>query len=445
MLIVAAVITIGTGILFGVMPALRMSRRVDASALKDGARGGTSRGTERLRSALVVAEIVASVVLLVSAGLLVQALVKVQAIDPGFRSENVLTLRTTLPRPKYSQVPRERFYRQVIADTMAVPGVVHAAYMSFTPFTMRGGMWEILTTTPDETNLGGFAAPPDLRRAALRYVTPGYFDTIGIPILQGRDVADTDTPDTTSVAVVSDSFARQQYPGQDAIGRAFGFAGAVRTIVGIVGDVRFRGLERNDSEPQVYLAAFQQRDGIAGFYAPQDLIIRTSVPPATLMPAVRAVIRKADPQLPITNMRTLDDVVALETAPRVVQLRVLGAFAVAAFVLAAIGIHGLLAFNVSARRREIGVRIALGAGAKDILWIVMSRSTLLAMAGVSIGGVLAYAAGRSMQALLFGVNPADLTVFLAAIGLSLLMALAGSIAPAWRAVRVDPLSATRTE
>ena len=445
MLIVAAVITIGTGILFGVMPALRMSRRVDASALKDGARGGTSRGTERLRSALVVAEIVASVVLLVSAGLLVQALVKVQAIDPGFRSENVLTLRTTLPRPKYSYVPREQFYRQVIADTMAVPGVVRAAYMSFTPFTMRGGMWEILTTTPDPTNLGGFAAPPDLRRAALRYVTPGYFETIGIPILQGRDVADTDTPDTTSVAVVSESFARQQYPGQDAIGRAFGFAGAVRTIVGIVGDVRFRGLERNDSEPQVYLAAFQQRDGIAGYYAPQDLIIRTSVPPATLMPAVRAVIRKADPQLPITNMRTLDDVVALETAPRLVQLRVLGAFAIAAFVLAAIGIHGLLAFNVSARRREIGVRIALGASAKDIMWMVMSRSTLLAMAGVSIGGVLAYAAGRAMQALLFGVNPADLTVFLAAVGLSLLMALAGSIAPAWRAVRVDPLSATRTE
>ena len=445
MLIVAAVITIGTGILFGVMPALRMSRRVDASALKDGARGGTSRGTERLRSSLVVAEIVASVVLLVSAGLLVQALVKVQAIDPGFRSENVLTLRTTLPRPKYSQVARQQFYRQVIADTMAVPGVVRAAYMSFTPFTMRGGMWEILTTTPDESNLGGFAAPPDVRRAALRYVTPGYFETIGIPILQGRDVADTDTPDTTSVAVVSESFARQQYPGQEAIGRAFGFAGAVRTIVGIVGDVRFRGLERNDSEPQVYLAAFQQRDGIAGFYAPQDLIIKTSVPPATLMPAVRAVIRKADPQLPITNMRTLDDVVALETAPRMVQLRVLGAFAAVAFVLAAIGIHGLLAFNVSARTREIGVRIALGASAKNIMWMVMRRSTVLAMAGVSLGGVLAYAAGRWMQALLFGVNPGDLAVFGAAIGLSLLMALAGSIAPAWRAIRVDPMTATRTD
>lgn len=445
MLSVAALITIGTGIAFGVMPALRMSRRVDASALKEGARGGTSRGTERLRSSLVIAEIVASVVLLVSAGLLVQALLKVQEIDPGFRSENVLTLKTILPRTKYPKVRRDQFYREIIGETLAVPGVRGAAYTSFTPFTMRGGMWEILTTTPDPTNLGGFAAPPDVQRASLRFVTPGYFETIGIPILQGRDVAETDTLNSTSVAVVSQSFARQQYPDQDPIGRSFGFVGAVRTIVGVVGDIRFRGLERDNNEPQVYLAAFQQRDGIAGFYAPQDLIVRTSVPPATLIPAVRAIIRKADPELPITNVRTLEEVVSLETAPRVVQLRVIGAFAVAAFLLAAIGIHGLLAFSVTSRSREIGVRIALGAKAKDIMWMVMRRSTTLALIGVSLGAVVAYGAGRSMQALLFGVDPANARVFSAAVLLAFLMALAGSLAPAWRAIRVDPITATRAE
>ena len=445
MLGLAALVTIGTGIAFGVVPALRMSRRVDATALKEGARGGTSRGTERLRSSLVIAEIVASVVLLVSAGLLIQALLRVQAIDPGFHSENVLTLKTILPRARYPQVARHQFYRQIVSDTLALPGVMRAAYISFAPFTMRGGMWEILTTTPDPTSLGGFAAPPDVHRAALRYVTPGYFETIGIPVLQGRDVADSDTPDSMPVAVVSKSFAEQQYPGQDPIGRSFGFVGAVRTIVGVVGDIRFRGLERNDNEPQVYLAAFQQRDGLAGFYAPQDLIIRTSVPPATLMPAVRAIIRKTDPQLPITGMRTLEEVVSLETAPRVVQLRVIGAFAVAAFLLAAIGIHGLLAFTVAARSREIGVRIALGARARDILWMIMSRSMTLAIIGVALGAVLAYAAGRSMQALLFGVDPADARVFSAAVLLSLLMALAGSLAPAWRAIKVDPITATRSD
>ena len=418
MLLVAATITLVTGIAFGVLPALRVCRKTDGSALKEGARGGTSRGTERLRSALVVAEIVASVVLLVSAGLLIQALMKVQAIDPGFRSESVLTLKTQLPRPKYSShVVRGQFYRQVLEQTLALPGVQRAAYISFAPFTMRGGMWEVLTTTPDPTNVGGFAAPPDVRRASLRYVTPDYFATIGIPILQGRDVSATDTLDSPFVAVVSQSFARQYFPDQDPIGRSFGYALAVRTIVGVVGDVRFRGLERNDNEPQVYLAASQQPDNQLGFYAPQDLIVRTSVPPATLMPALREIVKRADPQLPITNMRTLEDIVALETAPRLVQLRVLGGFALVAFLLAAIGIHGLLAFTVSSRSREIGVRIALGAKARDVAWMVIRRSAVLAVIGVMVGAAVAYAAGRSMQALLFGVSPADLTVLSAAMAL----------------------------
>ena len=447
MLAGAGILTLVTGLAFGVLPALRISRTADVTALKEGARGATSRGTERLRSALVVAEIVASVVLLVSAGLLIEALWKVQSSDPGFRSENVLTLKTMLPRPKYAAAAlRHQFYRQIIAETRALPGVDRAAYVSFTPFTMRGGMWEVLTTKPDPTNLGGFEAPPDAKRAALRFVTPDSFATLGIPIRQGRDVSDTDTLDTMPVAVVSESFGRVHFPEQDPIGRQFGFAGAVRTIVGVVGDIRFRGLERTNSEPQVYLAAFQQPNGsIASFYAPQDLLVRTSVPPSTLMPAVRAIIRKVDPQLPITNMRTLEEVVALETAPRVVQLRVLGGFAVIALGLAAIGIHGLLAFSVSSRVREIGVRIALGARAGDIMWMVMGRSTALALVGITLGGVLAYAAGRSLQALLFGVSPANITVFAAAIGVSLLMTLAGSVLPAWRAIKVDPMTATRSD
>jgi predicted permease len=446
MLGVAAVVTLATGLAFGVLPALRVCRTTDGTALREGARGGSSAGTERLRATLVIAEIVASVVLLVSAGLLIQALVNIQAIDPGFRSENVLTLKTILPRPKYAPTARrEQFYQQVLAETSALPGVHHAAYVSFTPFTMRGGMWEVLTTTPDPTNLGGFAAPPDVRRASLRFVSPGYFATLNISVLQGRDISASDTLETVPVAVVSESFAQQHFPGQEPLGRQFGFAMAVRTIVGVVSDVRFRGLERNDSEPQVYLAAAQQPGNQLAFYSPQDLLVRTAVPPETLMPAVRAIIRKADPQLPITNMRTLEEVVNLETAPRVVQLRVLGGFAAIALLLAAIGIHGLLAFTVASRSREIGVRIALGAKARDIMWMVMGRSTMLAMIGVSVGAVIAYGAGRWMQALLYGVSPANAGVFAAAIGVALLMTLAGSIMPAWRAIRVDPIQATRAD
>jgi predicted permease len=443
----AGLVTLFTGIAFGVLPALRVCRNADGSALKEGARGGTGRGTERLRSALVVAEIVASVVLLVSAGLLIQALLKVQAIDPGFNATNVLTLRTSLPPTKYElTATRELYYQRVINEVKALPGVAEAAYISFLPMTMGGGIWGILTTTPDPNSPGGFVAPDprDQRSASLRFVTPGFFEAMGTPLLQGRDVAAGDTFDSPNVAVVSQSFARELFPNQDPIGRQFAVAFAVRTIVGVVGDIRVRGLER-ESEPQLYLPAAQQRNGQLGFYAPKDLVIRSTVPSSTLIPAVRSVIGRADPQLPISDVQTLETVVSLNTAPRVVQLRVLGAFAAAAFLLAAIGIHGLLAFTVSARSREIGVRIALGAKSRDILRMVLGRSALLAGIGVTIGAAAAYAAARSMQSLLAGIEPANATVFAAAVGLSLLMALAGSILPAWRAVRVDPLTATRAD
>ncbi len=447
MLLGATLLTLITGIAFGVLPALKVCRKIDGSALKEGARGGTSRGTERLRSALVVAEIVASVVLLVSAGLLIQALLRVQAIDPGFTTANVLTLRTPLPTPKYElTTTRQQFYARVLDDVHALPGVTKAAYISFLPMTMRGGIWPILTTATDPDSPGGFVPPDprDQRSASLRFVSPGFFEAIGTPILQGRDVGPGDTLDTQRVAVVSRSFARDHFPGQDPIGRQFAVAFAVRTIVGVVGDIRVRGLER-ESEPQVYLPSAQQFDGQLTFYAPRDLVVRLSVPSATLIPAVRSIIYQADPQQPVADVRTLDEVVSLETAPRVVQLRVLGAFAAAAFLLAAVGIHGLLAFTVSARSREIGVRIALGARPRDILRMVLGRSAVLAVIGVGIGTALAYAAGRSMQSLLAGVEPANITVFAGASALALLMALAGSVLPAWRAVRVDPLTATRAD
>ena len=441
-------LTIGVGMAFGLLPALRVCRKTDGSALKDGARGGTSRGTERLRSSLVVAEIVASVVLIVTVGLLTQALLNVQRVDPGFKADNVLTVRTTLPRIKYAKAAqREQFYQRVLNDVTALPGVQSAAYISFLPMVMGGGVWPVLSTVPDPGSPQRFM-PPDPkheRRASLRFVTPGFFSTMRTPILRGRDVSADDTPQTTPVAVVSESLVRQYFPDRDPLGQQFAFAFKVRTVVGVVGDIRVRGLEAETSEPQVYLPGGQFTDGDPLFYAPQDLAIRAAVPVTTLVPAVRAIIAAADPLLPIINVRTLEDIVSLETASRVVQLRVLGAFAAVAFLLAAIGIHGLLAFTVHARSREIGVRIALGAKARDIIGMVIRRSAVLAVLGVVIGAALAYAAGRSMQALLFGVDPANLMVFAAAIGLALLMTIAGSLLPAWRAVRVDPIAATRAE
>ncbi|MEO8679425.1 MAG: ABC transporter permease, partial [Vicinamibacterales bacterium] len=447
MLGVAAALTFATGVAFGLVPAIRVGRTTDSAALKEGARGGSGRSTERLRSGLVIAEISASVVLLVASGLLIQALLRVQHVDPGFKADNVLTLRTTLPRPKYDEtVRRNEFYQRVVSEVQALPGVTRAAYISFLPMVMRGGIWPVLLDIPSPQRDERIdpADPRATTRASLRFVTPGFFETVSAPILSGRDVRETDTYDSPFVAVVSQSFATEHYPGEDPLGRTFAIGLSGRTIVGVVGDIRVRGLER-ESEPQVYVPSTQVRDGALAFYAPQDLVIRASVPVSTLIPSVRSIVGKIDAQLPIASVQLLSDVVAAETAPRVTQVRVLAAFAAVALVLAAIGIHGLLAFSVSARVREIGVRMALGASAADILRIVVMRSVFLAAAGVGLGAAAAYAVGRSMQALLAGVAPADTTVFAVAIAISIMMTIAGSLVPALRAVRVDPLAATRAE
>ena len=336
------------------------------------------------------------------------------------------------------------FYSRVLDAVHALPGVQSASYISFLPMTMRGGIWEVLSTTPDTGSPGGFVPldPKQSYSASIRFVMPRFFETMGTPVLKGRDIAGADTLDTPFAAVVSESFARRHYPSQDPIGRSFAIGMDVRTIVGVVGDIKVRGLER-ESEPQVYMPAAQMRR--LYFYSPKDLVIRASVPVETLIPSVRGIVAGADPELPIMAVQTLEQVVTAETASRVVQLRVLGGFAVIAILLAAIGIHGLLAFTVASRSREIGVRIALGAKARDIVRMVLGRSAVLALIGVTIGAAVAYAAGRWMQAILFGVNPGDVTVFSAAVSVSLVMALAGSLAPALRAVRVDPITVTRAD
>jgi hypothetical protein len=279
---------------------------------------------------------------------------------------------------------------------------------------------------------------------SVRYVTPGLFATMGIPLREGRDVSASDRMDSPYVAVVSESFVRKGWLGDRVVGRRMKVTLADRTIVGVVGDVRVRGLE-SESEPQVYLPATQVPDGNIIGYIPKDLAIRTTVAPATLLPSIRRIVASADPDQPISNVRPLAEIVEGETAPRSVQSRVLGGFAAMALVLAGVGIHGVLAFSVSQRAREIGVRMVLGAPAGEILRMVLKRGFVLAGIGVALGLAIALAAGRAMQALLAGVSPADVPTFAAAAALALAMTLLGSFLPALRAVRVDPLTVIRTE
>ena len=435
-LLFALLLTMATGIAFGVFPALRVCRRQDTLALRETSRAGGGR-RERLRSALVVAEVTGSLVLLVCCCLFIRALWRIQAVDPGFRPDNVLTLRTSLTMPKYERpVAQQQFYQRVLEQARQLPGVEGAAYTSFLPIIHGGGVW------PVEVE----GQPQDIasrQNASLRFVTPGYFSVMGIPLLHGRDVSESDTANGLFTAVVSESFVQHYWPGRDPIGRRFNFGNFDRVVVGVVSDVKVRGLERT-SEPQVYLP-YKQLSRVSSWYAPKDLAIRAAGNVAALAPALRRIVHEVDPTQPVSDVRLLSDGVEAQTGTRRVYAGVLGSFALIAFLLAAIGIHGLLAFAVSTRTQEIGVRMALGASPGSVLRMILQDGALLASAGVLLGTGLAYAAGLEFESLLAGVRPGDIASFATAIALCLIMSLAGSLIPALRAVRIDPTLAIRAE
>ena len=436
-LAVAGVLTLLTGVGFGVIPALRSSATGSFEALREGVRGGGLRGL-RMRSALVVIEVAASVVLLVWAGLLMRSLNQIDATDPGFRVENVLTARTALPRPKYTlAVRRHQYFTQVLEQLRAIPGVSHAAFVSFLPMTMGGGIFPVAMPGEQAEMQSG-------RVASMRYATPDYFAAMGIPLRRGRDLRETDDMTQPMIAVVSQSFVDRHLPGVDPIGKHFTFAYQERTIVGVVGDVRVRGLERV-AEPQVYLPYQQVDDGSFPFFTPKDVAIRATLASDALIPALRRIVHDADPEQPVSNIASMDAIVSCQTVSRIVQVRVLIAFAAVALVLAAVGIHGLLAFSVSQRRHEIGVRMALGAEPGRIARGIVWHSTLLGVAGVIPGVAVGYAGARAMESLLFGVTPGDVTTFAIAALLCALTTVVGSLLPAVRAVSVPPALAFRAD
>jgi len=433
----AALVIGATGLAFGVVPAMRAGGAKALAGLRGAGRAGGGR-RQRVRGALVAIEVAASVVLLITSGLLVRAMWRLQAVDPGFRTDGVLTLQTALPWSKYGVTQRRAdFYSRVLGSVRALPGVNSAAYISFVPMTMGGGIWPV-----------GVRGIPLIRdnanTASLRFVTPHVFATLDIPMRSGRDVEDTDDSTRTFVAVVSESFAKRYWPNESAIGKRFMFAFFERTIVGIVGDIRVRGLER-PSEPQVYLPYKQVGDLTVPFYAPKDLVIRTTAPAASLLPAIRQIVHAIDPEQPISNVRTIAEVVAEQTASRVAQLRVLGVLAAVALLLAGVGIHGLLSFTVSSRAQEIGVRLALGARSSMILRMVLREGLALALLGIVPGVLIGYAGGRAMEALLVGVKPGDAPTVSVAVLLCAVTTVVGCLRPALRASRVDPIAALRSD
>jgi predicted permease len=334
---------------------------------------------------------------------------------------------------------RERFYREVLAEVRRLPGVRSAAYTSGLPMVMTGGIAGVVL--PGQEVRRGRDANSAVSR---RYVTPQFFGTLGIPLVRGRDLEEADAGPRGYVAVVSESFATRYWPDADAIGKTFLFQDSTWTVVGVVGDIMVRGLERT-SEPQMYLPTTRIPEGPLTFYDPKELVIRTESPPAALVPVVREIIGRVDPDQPVSNVSTLAELLATQTAPRWAQIRVLAALAAVALVLSGLGLHGLLSYLVTARQREIGVRLALGAEPGRIARRVVWDGISLVLIGLVPGLLLAFAAGRSLGALLFGVPPGDPATILVAVGLCLTMAVTGALLPARRAVGVDPISVLRSE
>jgi len=437
-----AAIALCTVPLFGVVPALATARVGLAGALKKvGGRG--LRASGRFGPALVVAEITLTVVLLAAAGLLLRSYAQVLTTDPGFRAQSLLIAETALPASKYAELPaRTAFYERVLERVRALPGVMDAGYANYAPLTFKGGRVAVAIE-------GGPAiAPENITEHIVsdRVATPGYLETLGLPLVGGRYFDSRDTIDSPLAAVINESMARRHWPEGDPVGKRFriGQGGDTwLTVIGVVGDMRQMGLDVAP-EPELYLAANQNVID-APFFWPKHLLIRTRVDPLTLASAVRAAVWAVDAEQPVSSVRAMSDVIDTELANRNTQLTLVGAFAVLALVLAAAGLYGVLSYSVAQRTPEIGVRMALGAQQSTVLRSVVGGAMRLAVLGLVLGVVGALAVTRTLASFLFGVTPADPLTFAGTAALLLLVAAGAAYLPARRAARVDPMAALRDE
>ena len=429
----AFVVSVATGILFGLAPAWQASRGTLGTTLKEGGRSSTSAG-HRLRSALLVAEVALSLVLLVGATLLLRSFAKLSNVDPGFRPENVLAFRVALQRATYPE-PHHRiaFYRRLLERLRTTPGVAAAGMVHQLP--IRDGY--MLSFSID----GRAVAPGDRPSATFRSVSPGYFGALRIPIVRGRGFTAQDSEKAPMVALVDEAFVRRHFPNEDPIGRGLDIGnntdGDYR-IVGIVGDVRHDGLALAPS-PTMYVP-FEQ-DTFSSMW----MLIRTTGNPDGFAGAARLAVREIDPALPAFAITTLTQVIGDSIAERRFSMMLLGVFALVALFLAAVGLYGVVAYTVSRRTQEIGVRMAIGAGRGDVLRLVLRGGMKLAVAGVAIGLAGALALARLVATMLFGVTPFDPVSYVTTAAVLIAISALACYVPARRAMDVDPLVALRSE
>jgi putative ABC transport system permease protein len=434
-LLFTLVASVFTGLLSGFVAGSRLLRGDVNDSLKQGGKSDAYSGGRRTRSLLVVSEVALSLILLVGAGLMIRTLWALRGTDPGFRPENVLTMKAPIPRTSATP-PRGRLYDDFLPQVAALPGVQSAAAIDNLP--LEGGSEQPIAVEGRPAEV--FALQ---RNVSVRRATPNYFRTMGIPLLAGRDfqLSDTAVKDSAS-AVISKSMANLFWPGEDAVGKRFRISftpETVRTVVGIVGDIKDRGLDGLEAVTMLYLPIPQDDTGSV------SLVVRRAPPVTGLTSGITAVLAKLDPSLPIRDVRTLDELVAVSLSQQRFSMWLFAALAGLAFLLASVGIYSVLAYSVRTRMQEIGVRIALGAGRADVLRLVIGEGMRPTLVGIGVGAAGAFALQGVMSKLVYGVSPTDPLTFLAVALLLAAVAVLACAIPGFRATRVHPVTALRNE
>lgn len=431
-----ALVVVVTGLLFGIVPALQWSRIDTNHVLKDGSRGTTSQGGGRLRSMLATGEIALSLVLLIGAGLLIKSFMQLSSVDAGFDTDRLLTANIYIPMSAYPEDQQQiAFYERVLERVGTQPGVQSAGLVSVIP----------LSSNYDRTGIhveGRPAPEPGASLSADRYVVSNdYFATMGIPLVKARLFSDRDNMDAPLAVVINETMANRLFPDEDPIGRRIRLGpptAPYRSIVGVVGDVRQYGLD-TDHTMQIYLPHQQYA------WPWMSLVVRTESDPAAMLGTIRNQVLSVDPEQPVFGAATMDQIMARSTAERRFSLTLLGVFAALALILASIGIYGVMAYMVSQRTYEIGIRMAIGAQMRDVIAMIIGSGLKMVLTGVGIGLVGALLVTRVLSNLLYGISSTDPATFAVITVLLTGVGLLACYIPARRAAGVDPMIAMRSE
>jgi putative ABC transport system permease protein len=418
-----------SGIVFGLLPALRASRPYLNETLKEGGRGTAGAPHHRLRSILIVSEVALAFVLLIGAGLLLRSFERMIRVDPGLDPQRVLTIYIQLSRAKYGRAQRAIFFQQTLEHVRTLPGVEAAA--TAYPMLLSGSLWggaftiEGRTPPPGESFNAGFCS-----------ISPDFFKTLRIPLRTGRLLAESDGANAPPVVVINEAAAQRFWPGEDPLGNRISERGVSYEIVGVVKDVKHSALDE-EAKPEIYFPLAQMPTTF------MTLLVRTSGDPLQMIAAVRDQVRAVDKDQPVSNIQTMEQLMANSAAPRRFNLVLLGAFALLGLTLASVGLYGVLSYTVTQRTHEIGIRLALGAQRGEVLKLVIGQGMRLALIGVLIGLGGALALARVMKTLLFNVSATDPLTFGGVALLLMSVALLACYLPARRATKVDPLVALR--